>query len=328
MAYDYKRYFDEIAITRDLLNMPGETAWRLTAPPAEGERHQIVLYLGCNVFRTSHMIQTVNAIFDRLGLDYVAVGGPTYCCGIVHHQQGDTAAAGGMADHTVKLFERYQPDEVVMWCPSCIYFYDEVRQARLPYRVSHAAEFLVGKLPELDLSRRVDATVALHYHNVSPARAGEGHAGRKLLEAVPGLRYVEVEPDRRFGRSCTPAVQQQVGPLVWDQMARDEIARALDAGADTLATIYHGCQRYLCVFEPESTITIEHYLSVFARGLGIEFEDKFKKYRLWQDPERVLAETTPCQRANQIDITRARAVVQEAFGLLPSARDADISPPS
>ena len=203
-----------------------------------------------------------------------------------------------------------------------------VRQARLPYRVSHPAEFLVRKLPELDLHRRVDATVALHYHNVSPARAGEGHAGRQLLEAVPGLRYVEVGPDPRFGRSCTPAVQQQVGPLVWDQMARDEIARALDAGADTLATIYHGCQRYLCVFEPESAITIEHYLSVFARGLGIEFEDKFKKYRLWQDPERVLAETTPCQRANQIDITRARSVVQEAFGPLPSARDADTSPPS
>jgi hypothetical protein len=64
---------------------------------------------------------------------------------------------------------------------------------------------------------------------------------------------------------------------------------------------------------------------VFARGLGIEFEDKFKKYRLWQDPERVLAETTPCQRANQIDITRARAVVQEAFG---PPREAATSPPS
>ena len=162
---------------------------------------------------------------------------------------------------------------------------------------------------------------------MSPARAGEGHAGRRLLEAVPGLRYVEVEPDPRFGRSCTPAVQQQVGPAVWDEMARDEIARALDAGADTLATIYHGCQRYLCVFEPESAITIEHYLSVFARGLGIEFEDRFKKYRLWQDLERVLAETTPCQRANQVDVARARSVVQESFGPLPSARSST-SPPS
>src|SRR5262249_5614784 len=150
-------------------------------------------------------------------------------------------------------------------------------------------------------------------------RASEGLAGRRLLEAVPGLRYVEVEPDPRFGRSCTPAVQQHVGPAVGDEMARDEIARALDAGAATPATNYHGCQRHRGVFEPESSITIEHYLSVFARGLGIEFEDKFKKYRLWQDPERVLAETTPCQRANQVDVTRARALVQEAFGPLPSA---------
>jgi Fe-S oxidoreductase len=328
MAYDYKRYFDEIAVIRDLTNMPEDARWRTAAPPQDGERHQIVLYLGCNVFRTSHMIQTITAIFDRLGLDYVAAGGPTYCCGIVHHQQGDTAAAGGMADHTIKLFERYEPDEVVMWCPSCIYFYDEVRQARLPFKVSHAAEFLASKLPEIRFTDQVNAAVALHYHNVSEPRRSEGSAGRRLLDAVPGLRVVAIEPDPRFGRSCTPSVQQQVGPALWNRMAREEIARARAAGADTLATIYHGCQRYLCVFEPESPIAIEHYLSVFGRGLGIEFEDKFKKYRLWQDPERVLADTTPCQRANNVDAARARAVVVEAFGPLPSALGQAGSPPS
>src|SRR6266542_2379309 len=236
MAYDYKRYFGEIAVVRDLTTMPEETRWRTAAPGPRAGRHAIVLYLGCNVLRTSHMAQTITAIFDRLGLDYVAVGGPTYCCGIVHHQQGDTAAAGGMADHAIKLFERYEPDEVVMWCPSCIYFYDEVRQATLPFKVSHAAEFLLSKLPEIEFSRTVAATVALLYHNVSPARQSEGRAGQRLLEAVPGLRFVSVEPDPRFGRSCTPSVQQQAGPGVWDEMARAEIARARAAGADILAT--------------------------------------------------------------------------------------------
>jgi Fe-S oxidoreductase len=319
MAYDYGRYFGEIATIRDLTTMPEDARWRTAAPAKDGARHAIVLYLGCNVFRTSHMIQTITAIFDRLGLDYIAVGGPTYCCGIVHHQQGDTAAAGGMADHAIKLFEHYQPEEVVMWCPSCIYFYDEVRHARLPFKVSHAAEFLVSRLPGIRFTQRVDASVALHSHSAGEARRREGLAGRQLLEAVPGLRYVEVEPDLRFGRSCTPAVQQQMGLDAWNRMAREEIGRAQSAGAGTLATIYHGCQRYLCVFEPERPLAIEHYLTVFGRGLGLEFEDKFKKYRLWQDPERVLAETTPCQRANNVDPARARAVVEEAFGPLPSA---------
>src|SRR6202162_1380685 len=192
-------------LTQNLTTLPEERTWRLTAPPREGEHHDIVLYLGCNVLRTSHMIQTITAIFDRLGLHSVAVGRPTYCCGIAHHQQGDTAAAGGMADHTIKLFERYEPEEVVMWSPSCIYFYDEVRQARLPFKVSHAAEFLVSRLPELRFPGRVNASGALHYHNFIEPRRREGLAGRRLLEAVPGLRYVEIEPGPRFGRSCTPS---------------------------------------------------------------------------------------------------------------------------
>src|SRR5882724_9943124 len=177
MAYDYKRYFGEIDVLRDITTMPGEAKWQTAAPPREGERHQILLYLGCNVFRTSHMIRTISAIFDGLGLDYLAVGGPTYCCGIVHHQQGDTAASGGMADNTLKLFERYEPEEVVMWCPSCIYFYDEVQRAEMPFPVRHATEFLVERLPELDLSRGLPARVALHSHVQSEARRREGTAG-------------------------------------------------------------------------------------------------------------------------------------------------------
>src|SRR3989442_8889669 len=244
MAYDYKRYFGEIDVLRDITTMPGEAKWRTAAPPREGDRHQIVLYLGCNVFRTSHMIRTITAIFDRVGLDYSSVGGPTYCCGIVHHQQGDAAAAGGMADNTIKLFERYQPEEVVMWCPSCIYFYDEVRHATLPFKVSHAAEFLVSKLPEIPLSRSVSSTVALHYHNVSEARRREGLAGRQLLEAVPGLRYVEVEPGPRFRRRCAPAVQEHLGLGVGDDMGPDQGGRARAAGAHTPAPILPSAPRY------------------------------------------------------------------------------------
>jgi hypothetical protein len=274
------------------------------------------------------MIRTITAIFDRLELDYVAVGEPMYCCGIVHHQQGDTAAAGGMADNTIRLFGRYQPEEIVMWCSSCIYFYDEIRQAKLPFKVSHAAEFLASKLPEIPLTQRVDSTVALHYHNVSEPHRREGKSGRQLLEAVPGLRYVEVEPNAHFGQSCTPAIQKQLGLDVWNAMGLDEIDRVRAAGAETLATTYHGCLRYMCVFEVERPITVEHYLTVFGRGLGIEFEDRFKKFRLWQDPERVLAEITPCQRANNVDVAQACTVVMENFGMLSSAPDVENSPPS
>ncbi|MGH7354017.1 MAG: heterodisulfide reductase-related iron-sulfur binding cluster [Candidatus Rokuibacteriota bacterium] len=321
MGFDYGKYFGDIRLTHDLTTRPEERTWRLAAPEARPEPREIVLYLGCNVLRTSHMIRTVTAVFDRLGLDYVTLGGPTYCCGIVHHQQGDVEAGGGMARRTLELFRRYAPREVVMWCPSCIHFYDDVVHADMPFRVRHTTEFLLDRLPDLAFTARVDATVAVHAHSQGEARQREARACRALLAGVPGLRVVDLEPEPRFGRSCAPAIPVALGPEVWDGLVRDEIERARAAGADTLACIYHGCQRMICGFEAEGRLTIEHYLSVFARALGIEFEDTFKKYRLWNDPERVLADMTPCQEVNGVDRARARQLVEATFVRRPSGAE-------
>jgi Fe-S oxidoreductase len=205
MSYDYRAHFGEVTLTHDLMSRRDDRRWRLTPAPASGEHHDIVLYLGCNVLRTSHMVQTVTAIFDLLGLDYVAVGGPSYCCGIVHHTQGDTAAARGMSEGTIRLFERFSPREVVMWCPSCIYFYDEVQQLTLPFPFRQAAEFLVQHLPALRFTREVRQRVALHYHVQNDSRRREGKAGRALLEAVPGLTFVPISRSRSSAASARPA---------------------------------------------------------------------------------------------------------------------------
>jgi Fe-S oxidoreductase len=311
-AFDFAGYFREITLTAQLLAPPDQRPWRL-GPPRDGERHDVVLYLGCNVLRTSHMVQTVTRILDLLGVDYAAVGGPTYCCGIQHHQNGLPASGEKYAHHTIELFRRMAPREVVMWCPSCIHFYDEVLHADLPFPTRHASEFLLERLGALTFTQRVDAAVAMHDHHSHPVRRREGQAGRRLLASVPGLRVVEFEADARFGRTCAPAVVQQLGETVWMDMARADIDRALAAGATHLAGIYHGCHRMMCGFEAERPITVEHYLTLLGRGLGIEVEDTYKKYRLMGDPERVLEEMTPCMTAGGVDPERARGLVLKTF---------------
>src|SRR5258705_12139446 len=103
------------------------------------------------------------------------------------------------------------PREVVMWCPSCIQFYDEVLRAELPFPKRHTAEFLVDCLDRglFTFTQRVEATVALHYHYATEARAREGRAARRFPEAAPGLPAAGVGPDARWGRTCTPALQGQ-----------------------------------------------------------------------------------------------------------------------
>ena len=57
VGFDYGKYFGEIKLTHDLTTRADERTWRLAAPEATPARKPIVLYLGCNVLRTSHMIQ-------------------------------------------------------------------------------------------------------------------------------------------------------------------------------------------------------------------------------------------------------------------------------
>jgi len=314
MSFDYGQYFGEIKQTHDLLSKKEERSW-LLKPPRDGERHDVVLYLGCNVLRTSHLVQTVGAVFDQLGVDYVAAGGPTYCCGIQHHRRGQEASGERYANHTVELLNSMAPREVVMWCPSCIHFYDEVLKADLPFPKRHTAEYLAERLDRGDFTftRRVEATVALHYHRLGEPRRREGMAARRLLEAVPGITVVDFEPDERWGRTCAPALQAELGAEVWRQMALDDIDRARAAGATHLAGIYHGCHRDQCRFEQERPIVVEHYLTLFARGLGIEFEDTYKKYMSWGDPDRILEDASPCMAANGLDAERARGLVLKTF---------------
>jgi hypothetical protein len=315
MSFDYGKYFGEIKLTHDLLSKKDERSWLLT-PPRDGERHDVVLYLGCNVLRTSHLVQTAAAVFDRLGLDYVAAGGPTYCCGIQHHRQGQVRSSERYANHTIELLQSMAPREVVMWCPSCIRFYDDVLQAEMPFPKRHTTEFLAERVErgEFAFTQRVEARVALHDHRASEPRRREGAAARRLLQAVPGIEVVEFEADPRWGQTCTPQLQTELGLDVWRQMVLDDIDRARAAGATHMAGIYHGCHRELCRFEAGRPIVVEHYLTLFARGLGIEFEDTYKKYAQWGDPDRILEDATPCLAANGVDRQAARGLVIKTFG--------------
>ena len=127
---------------------------------------------------------------------------------------------------------------------------------------------------------------------------------------MPGLEYIEIGSDELLGNTCIPA---ELDKSEWSAMVEGQLRQAEQAGASTFATLYHSCQRYICVEEENTSLTIEHYLSVFARALGIDHEDTYKKYRLWGDPERALADMAPCMVANGVDAGRAREITASTF---------------
>jgi heterodisulfide reductase subunit D len=314
-GYNFAEYFGDGRLLTQLQVLPEQQTWH-ARPPKQPGHVPVVLYLGCNVLRTGHLVQTVQDMLTRVaeatGLTFEATGGPAYCCGIVHHREGETEMAAQMSARTLSYFEQFSPERVVMWCPSCIYFYDEVVQAKTPYRVQHVSEYLLEHRDVFGELAPVPGKVTLHYHDDSPARLRERDAVRALLGSVPGLELLDPGCEPGWGRSCTwPATES--AQEVWRSRAACQLQTAVNQSADTLATMYHGCQRLLCGYESDYPLTIEHYLTVFGRAAGVEYPDTYKRYLSMADPDAILADAAPCIRAHGIDESRARDVVTRHF---------------
>ncbi|MCH8839458.1 MAG: dephospho-CoA kinase, partial [Planctomycetes bacterium] len=72
---------------------------------------------------------------------------------------GDEKAGRAMAASTVANFEKFKPEQVVMWCPSCIYFYDDIMEMREEFSFQHVTEFLLKNLDKLDFKPQPEAKV-------------------------------------------------------------------------------------------------------------------------------------------------------------------------
>ena len=310
----YTKYFREIDVVHGLQTKPEDRDWLLSTPKDDVKQSDIVLYLGCNVLRTSHLVHTVTDIFKLMGVSYAAVGGKTFCCGIQHYQRGDEEAARSVAATTAANFQKFNPEQVVMWCPSCIYFYDDIMDMReKSFDFNHVTQFLVDNLDKLDFQPQPETTVALHYHTGRPQSDAEAQSALALLSLLPGVTVVDIGTDGRFGRHCTPAVREKIGADEWEAMATGFVKQAIESGADTFSTLYHGCQRHMCRYEADYPVRVEHYLTLVGRALGIEHEDLHKKHVLSGDVDAIMEETSPCAVANGISPEEARQVIEKNY---------------
>jgi len=303
-------YFREIRLTTDLLMLPEERSW-LARPPHNPQPTKLVLHLGCNVLRTPHMVQTVSGVFQKLRLGFVAVGGPTYCCGAPFLQDAPEEAQA-VAQRSAEYMAEFQPERVVMWCPGCLSYFPRIAGRELPFKLQHVTEFLVEHLERLPLQRPVSRRVALHYHNGNPVALRQAAHARFLLKAVPELEVVDIPSDPRLGLQCTAASRRSLG-AVWDSILAAQLDQAVDMGAEVLTPIHHSCHRMLVHFQEKYPIQIEHYLSLVGNSLGLEIEDSYRKYLLLADAVNILTAARPCLLANNVDVESARALVQKIF---------------
>jgi Fe-S oxidoreductase len=271
------------------------------------EAPDVVFYTGCNLLKTPHIALLCFDIMDAMGLRYRVMGGPSHCCGVLQFRAGDVATSGRIAYRTVDRLAS-AGGRVLSWCPTCQVQLGEVvipgRPAEQQLEIAPFLLFLHEHLDELRplLRHPVRKRVGLHEH---PGIAGVAAAAEALLRAVPGLEFVDLAQPR-IGYQCNTLNPL---PSFKRDVHRSQLQAAADAGVTTLAGIYHACHRELCSHERDWPFEVVNFLELIGESIGLTRPDLFKRLKLMQDIDAILAEAAPLIDANALDLDEARMVV-------------------
>jgi heterodisulfide reductase subunit D len=280
-------------------------------PPLE-EPPDFVFYTGCNVLKTPHIALLALDIMDALGITYEVMGGPTHCCGIVQMRAGDVATSGRVAEGTLDKLAHSKTGQVLSWCPSCqVQFAEttlptiEKTRGAKPFEMTPFTLFIRNNLDRLRplLCERVPMRIALHRH---PGIAGVVEAAQDILRAVPGIVIVDLHQ---------PAVGLQANsirvlPAYRRQLQEQELEAAATAGVDALVAVYHSDHRELCAHERDWPFRIMNMYEIIGASMGLRRDDHFKRLKMMQDADAILADCRDLVEAHGLDVETTRAAIQ------------------
>jgi hypothetical protein len=270
------------------------------------------------VLKTPHIALLALDIMDALGVSYQVMGGPTHCCGVVQLRAGDSETSGRVASASVdKLAQGLAQGKagVLSWCASCHVQFTEVNLPTIaqatgtrPFEMTPFMLFLAGKLEQLKplLRRPVQLRIALHRH---PGVKGVVEAGKTLLQEVPGIELVDLaQPAVGLMSNALNALPEYKRGL-----QRAELEAAAAAKVDALVGIYHVDHRELCAHERDWPFRIVNILEIVGASMGLHHDDHFKRLKIMQDADAIVADCRDLVARHGLDAGTARDVVATAM---------------
>jgi heterodisulfide reductase subunit D len=272
----------------------------------------VVFYTGCNVLKTPHIALLALDIMDGLGTTYRVMGGPTHCCGVVQMRPGDVGTSGRFGENTLAKLAQSKTGQVLAWCPSCFVQFNEFTLPTVermggekPFDMTPFFLFLGGKLDQLRplLQQRVEMRIALHRH---PGAPGVMEAAQAVLTSVPGIELVDLhQPAVGLMSNYLRAL-----PTYKRDLQRNELEAARDAGIDALVTVYHADHRELCAHERDWPFQVLNALEIVGASMGLRHEDQYKRLKMMQDVDAIVAECSDLAAQHGLDPAKARLAVQ------------------
>jgi hypothetical protein len=99
-------------------------------------------------------------------------------------------------------------------------------------------------------------------------------------------------------------------PAYRRELQSKELEAARVAGVDALVAVYHADHRELCAHERDWPFRIMNILEIVGASMGLAHEDHFKRLKMLQDVDAIVAECRDLVEQHELDPETARQVVQ------------------
>ena len=212
------------------------------------DKTSTLLFAGCSSDRASGTSGAIALakLMQLAGEDFAVLGEREKCCGLYAFDLGFRREYERLKDLNLSMLTQAGVNKVIVACGSCQRIWREYAKETNGLEVMHGVEFIAQavKSGQLRFTKSIDMKVT--YHDSCHLGRGCGVYGppRDILQAIPGIKVVEMERNRRWAWCCgggggVPEADPELAQ--WNAAERMREARA--SGAEIMLTSSALCQR-------------------------------------------------------------------------------------
>lgn len=194
------------------LGQPPSTrmAWAadLDLPDFDPLVHQWLIYIGCTASydrRAQEVARAAIRVLRAAGVAFGVLGLEEPCCGESVLRLGHSPFFEDLAHQAIEAFERRGVERLVALSPHCFdVFAHHYSAFGSEFEVQHITQFLAWLIDEGDLRFSEGDRQLVTYHDpcLLGRGSGEYQAPRHILEAIPGLKIIAMDPEMEQGLCC------------------------------------------------------------------------------------------------------------------------------
>ena len=233
------------------------------------KKAKVAYFLGCNVALRSQLHDVAKSmikIMDYAGIDYTLLGDKEICCGAPLGWAGNLDDINKMAEKNLEIIRELGVETIVFSCPSCILTWSEYSHSLKgdqKIQLLTASQFISRLVRENRISFEDQPMVTATFHDpcISARVLKASGEPREIMEEIPGLYHVEMNPSREDTRCCgSHGLLDVVNPVLASKIAE---RRLRDVTVTPASRVVTECPRCILAFD----------LAKFTTGYDIQVQD-------------------------------------------------------